>query len=332
MDLAETLHLFERYLGPGKQVSENMLYRCPNPECKGRIWVSLSKDGYPYHCFHCNERGNGVTFARKQGEACPSRFPPVLPARPAFDWIKAARIYTALFQELRLQPDHVEFLRERRGISSPLDYGLRTAGRRARQIARRFPVKDLAEVGLWRNGNASGPARCLDLGRILIPYRRGSDVLYFRSYWPWDKHHPKYLSPAGVPSRNYSWGEIPEGCGDLIITEGEFKAMVAVDRGFPCVALPGMAVGHAALVERVAARKVRRAVVCFDEQQDHQSLVDAAAESLCARLERAGVPTYRARLPRREDEAKIDIDAFLLREGPEAFQRVLDRAERSVKP
>ena len=50
----------------------------------------------------------------------------------------------------------------------------------------------------------------------------------------------KYLSPSGQQNRLF----VPEGVtlqeGRLIITEGEFKALAAAQRGIPCVALSGI--------------------------------------------------------------------------------------------
>ena len=50
----------------------------------------------------------------------------------------------------------------------------------------------------------------------------------------------KYLSPSGQQNRLF----VPEGLtlqeSQLIITEGEFKALAAAQRGIPCVALSGI--------------------------------------------------------------------------------------------
>jgi P4 family phage/plasmid primase-like protien len=54
----------------------------------------------------------------------------------------------------------------------------------------------------------------------------------------------KYMQPSGVKPRLYvppaAWSTLNDAAARLLITEGEFKALAATERGFPCVALPGV--------------------------------------------------------------------------------------------
>lgn len=102
----------------------------------------------------------------------------------------------------------------------------------------------------------------------------------------------------------------------IILTEGEIKADIAFQIGFPCMALPGMGVWRSGLVQEDG----QQFIILFDTQENQKEVI-AAIRKVVKHLDDPLIAT----LPLLGGK-KIDIDVFILQYGKEIFTSVIDSA------
>ena len=217
----------------------------------------------------------------------------------------------------RVFPHHLERLRQR-GLS---DATINAAG--IYSEASEIKVKALLDAKQF-------PQRCLPC--IVIPF---TDAEGRNGYCRIRPDNPrksggkpvKYESPRGQANQPY----LPPGVAkvlsdiaqELLITEGEFKALAATQLGFPCIGLVG-AWGwkqgkHESLLpslERVPwqGRKVN---IVFDSDIAEKPEVQEAESRLAAHLTQRGATVKVVRLPQAEPgpdgkAVKVGLDDFLV--------------------
>ena len=159
----------------------------------------------------------------------------------------------------------------------------------------------------------------------------------------------KYIKPAGVPSQIFRPIHLPVAAlqditKPIIITEGDKKAIKAVQEGFPCLSLGGVwgwkckpsticldenyewELTADIIPDLVHANfKDKEVILCYDNDMYHNSKVKQALYSLAAYLiSEKGTKVKLIFLP--EGEAK-GLDDFLVAYGADEFQKLLDKAE-----
>jgi hypothetical protein len=265
---------------------------------------------------------------------------------------EAVEIWSQIFLQGYLTLEDTVRLQDR-GIDPELAGFISSTPRLWEWIRGAFPSEDLVGAGLayLRETGELRPTRCIHPGRVLIPYRRGREqaLFHFVGYQKCPPLQPgqspvnyeafrdtwvKIAGPTGFSSRVY--GEIPEGADYLIVTEGQIKALAAIQHGFPCVGLPGMGACHYDLLTMVLQAGVKRVLIVFDtqlseehERFDAQEEIDYEATRLAQSLLKHQVPTFRAQLPLNpqvDGGLKMDIDSYLRHYPVESFVQVLKRA------
>ena len=119
----------------------------------------------------------------------------------------------------------------------------------------------------------------------------------------------------------------------LLITEGEFKTLAAIENGFDCVGLSGVNCylsdikGVSTLIDPLVTLPTgKRVYICFDHDGDAESSasqnVRFAADTLAAMLIVRGCRVYIVKLGDRET-IKIGLDDYLLNEGLLKFKALL---------
>ena len=158
----------------------------------------------------------------------------------------------------------------------------------------------------------------------------------------------KYERPAGVPSRLFRPLHLhPEVIANkhkyLIITEGEKKAIKAVQEGFPCVALAGVwcwkqkpqnvesseDLIDADIIDDIKNTdfKGKTIYLCFDNDMWEKIQVKKALYNFAAYLisEKKAIVKI-IYLPKNKDE-KLGIDDFLIKYGADEFKKFINTAE-----
>jgi putative DNA primase/helicase len=128
-------------------------------------------------------------------------------------------------------------------------------------------------------------------------------------------------------------GDYPE----LLVTEGEKKALKATQEGFPCIGLAGVFGWKDGKSERLfptlqripwRGREVR---IVFDSDIADKPEVQDGESRLAARLSALGARVKVVRLPA-EGGSKVGLDDFLVAHGPGELRKLLDHAEDPTPP
>ena len=162
----------------------------------------------------------------------------------------------------------------------------------------------------------------------------------------------KYESPSGQTNRAY----FPPGFQDLIatrneviITEGEKKALSAATAGFPCVGLVGVrgwhlprkrirgtpnAAGELILIPDLAGLSWsgRTVYICFDSDAANNRNVQSAEWALATSLKRLKADVRVVRLPSLSRSVKVGLDDYLVAQGPIELAKLLAAAKPPEKP
>jgi len=207
----------------------------------------------------------------------------------------------------------------------------------------------MAEILNW-NGPAKKLGQC-----IKIPYydREGNNgYTRLRPDVPRkSKGKPvKYEAPIGTALRIYLPPTVAACLDnpqvDLVITEGEFKALVSTQTGFPAIGLPGVWAWKLAKKVRLIpaleniAWKGRKVYIIFDSDITEKEGVQAAECQLAMLLTNLGAVVKCVRLPDGPPNAdgkpaKLGLDDFLASLGPDgggALQQLMWEASDPVEP
>jgi len=149
---------------------------------------------------------------------------------------------------------------------------------------------------------------------------------------------PKYLSPKGSTVRAYIPAGTRERLNDpkttLVITEGEKKAAKAIQEGFHCIGLGGIwgfSQNHQLIPDLAEIRWEGRDIYIAPDS-DHRTnpSVKLAVFTLERWLARLGVSVLVIRIPSSEDGNKVGLDDFLIANGPDALQQLMQEANPAL--
>ncbi len=163
----------------------------------------------------------------------------------------------------------------------------------------------------------------------------------------------KYESPLGSGNRAY----FPPGVGavltdptkELLLVEGEKKALAGTQDGFPTIGLSGVwnwtlkrpknpttgrGTGPRKLIDDLESVnwKNRKVTIVFDSDLKEKPSVEWARWHLAQVLGERGADVRVVDLPTGDDRAKCGLDDFLIAHGPAAFRLLLDAAEPPHRP
>jgi len=310
----EILEKLEEKLGCGVVVSQSRgEWKFPCPVCgiPKRVLVSIPKGVFMCVTPGCKYSGRLSSLLRIKRIVAP---PPV-----SIDTAKVCAIHRSAIEAGTLRPTHRDWLLSR-GLNPWIVPFVSSDGILSR-LQELFSVQDLLEAGLMvSNGVKHFASRVISPGMLLIPYYDPStlEVCYLRARDMNPEAKVRYLSPAKVPASHLSWGWqlLSTSLYSIIVTEGEFKALSAIQLGFQCIAIPGISTGHRQVAKLCAERGVKTVYILFDTDTTYsgetpkQAFVDCAASRLAGILLREGIKVFGAHLPPIAE--KVDLDSFLM--------------------
>lgn len=273
------------------------------PECGGHNLYVTPHNGLAY-CFNCGYR-NG----RSQGGNAFTSNPEVIEEIRDF-YGKCVSYYVSCLSGAALT-----YLRER-GISDSVIQQRRIGFcPDTHHSLYDLPIAKTAGISSGRNSVLHG--------RIIFPYIAPTTgaIVDMRGR-ALDDESVKYKGPFGSA---YVRGadEWPYGAeisaDSFLLTEGEIKAIVATQHGFPTIGLPGINTWK----WRVRELSAKSVTVVFDSQRSStvNEAVYQAIDKLASKLESCKVAT----LPLMGRE-KMDLDEFVLTKGLHELKLVLDKA------
>lgn len=276
--------------------------KLPCPKCGGNsYWYTFDNEfGY---CFLCGYREHKGKYAGRQKERSPH--------------IEEIRNYykqLAHYYHSSLDKAAIDFL-YRRGFTDDTIrrflIGYCSAGRNPLY---RDPIG--IEAGLALPHDQTG----FLAGRITFPYFYDKDTICdIRGRALDPNEETKYKSPYNSSyyrGADYLYNNHLASNDTILISEGEIKADLATQIGFPTLAMPGM--NNSKTFSQRAEQKV---IIVFDSQVRNQHFVNQAISKLASRLSNPFV----AVLPLMGRD-KMDIDSFILEYGADLFAAVINGA------
>lgn len=145
----------------------------------------------------------------------------------------------------------------------------------------------------------------------------------------------KYLSPAGSRTRVYFppnvHQRIADGSIEVVVTEGEKKALAGTQAGFCVLGLSGVDCWHARkqntlLPDLEFAWAGRTAFIVFDSDAETNQHVREQELLLAAQLKLRGAVVKVVRLPAGANGEKVGLDDYIVGHGAGALRRLMDTA------
>jgi DNA primase len=272
------------------------------PECGGHNLYVTPHNGLKY-CFNCGYR-NG----RSQNSAAFTRNPETIQEiRDYYD--KCVNYYASCMSSeayvyLRSRGITDTTIKQRRiGFCPDTHHSLYD-----------LPIAKTAGISTGRNSVLHG--------RIIFPYLTPTGQVVDLRGRALAGDVVKYKGPFGSAFTRGA-DEWPYGSetvsGSFLVTEGEIKAIVATQHGFPAVGLPGINTWK----WRTRELAEQPITIVFDSQKDTtvSEAVYQAVDKLASRLNECKVAT----LPLM-GKTKMDLDEFVLTSGLHELKLVLDKA------
>lgn len=304
-----------------------------DPSDRGRLYVNVSGDPATnglYFCQVCGQKGNLITLMRHFGDELPRE-------QDDDRWYIRQEIlnHAADHYHGNLQPEHVKWLREERGLTSAsiqkyrIGWADGTLYRHLRDAD--YELADMVKTGLivLQNDN-DGQDNTLVLDAhtskpydflrdcISIPYFVAGNCVQVRG----KKMDGKYLTPPRQEARLFNTDSVwnTDVC---VITEGEFDCMVTEQLGFPAVATPGAKAWQDSWTGYFDS--MRRTYLLFDNDAAGQLGADAVKEKL-GRKARSVLMPFDGLTP-----GKNDISEYFGKNGHDAeeFSTLLRKADRA---
>ncbi|SFJ26904.1 phage/plasmid primase, P4 family [Planctomicrobium piriforme] len=147
----------------------------------------------------------------------------------------------------------------------------------------------------------------------------------------------KYESPSGLPNRAYFPSQVrhilTDAGSELLLTEGEKKALKASQEGFPCIGLTGVygwksgkGVDRLIVDLQPIKWRDRQVRIVYDSDADTKPEVKEAENRLAAILQLFGAKVKVARLPHGPNGEKVGLDDYLLTHDRTELRKLLDGA------
>jgi hypothetical protein len=311
----------EKFGYPVRQVGPEVIFECP--KCCHRSLSCNITNGL-YKCWCCG-------FSRKDGgtiEGAPGEYREI-----PVDRELQQQLVRYCVENFRLSDSHRDHLKER-GIYRPELYKISTIPFDAvAQLVQAFPSADLEASGmLVRDFSTSKlrPGLTLEPRRILIPYWHGDEYVSFKArsnpFEFQEKDNWKYASPRGSRVGSHLFYRNDFQSTDLLVTEGELKALAALEAGVSTVAIPGIeftssvVIQLTSLIVRTQAQRVFIALDNEPDLADHYPVLRSMVRLSSIIGSRACILV----LPKKSPGQKMDLDLFLSQHNSSDLEDVME--------
>jgi putative DNA primase/helicase len=176
---------------------------------------------------------------------------------------------------------------------------------------------------------------------IVIPYHDSEGAVVLNRVKP-DRPQQrngksaKYLTPTGATTRVYfppgAHKRIADGATEIIISEGEWKALAGMQSGIVSISLSGVDSWHrknsTTLLPDLEFPWVGvTAYIAFDSDAESNARVQQNELLLATQLKQRGAKVRIVRLPAGPNGEKVGLDDFLVANGATALRKLMDTAE-----
>ena len=279
------------------------------PKCGHKsLFCSLSKG--TVHCFVCNY-GSGLKIETDGFQV----------VNPDIDLSLQAEVLKDII-DFSDPPTLYRHYLGHRGIYDPDRFLLRVIRADLKlKLLSKWQPSELKRAGIL--DSHENLCKALAPDRLLIPYWEGE------RYWTFktrenptlfiDENQIRYLVAPGGKIGTRVFRVDKDLFGDVIVTEGEFKCLAAVEMGLKCCATSGINISDriSAALSKIL-RRAARVFVIYDRDLDSDK--DFLSSQMSLKLaQRIGKKAVSVRLPLYSSD-KMDLDAFLVTRGVEELK------------
>jgi len=305
------VELYGSIIGRSGSTAE-LKFRCP--VC-GKKSLSCNTVTGLCHCFKC---GYGKGESPVKGKPSKQKTTPI-------DNELQSKLLTFSQAVSNIPPHYREYLKKR-GVYNPEAYGIFIPTiSLLMELRSNFTEEELEFSGLfYRFDGTLELTPALSPGRIAIPYYEGTKLIACkarRNPFFFNEGDLKYLQPRGSIAGSMVWSKLDPSADYLILTEGELKAITAIEHGFNCVGSSGMNISAAAINYLTRLSKgISKIFVAYDRDADNNNALKEALGVWKRFRERAAIVVFP------HTGFKVDLDSFILNNGIEALEALLQES------
>jgi hypothetical protein len=339
---------------------------CPlcggDPQHSDRFRVWLEPGNERFWCRACNERGPlHKLFAEQSPRSSPIIYHKPRPRKQASAAPTHQEQYRQLYTAVALwasqnlhdpaNPDALTYIQQRGFTPATAREQLLGVTRRDPQALVDYlrcdypallPYAEAAGI-LVSDGNNNLRTHANLCSCLVFPYIANGEITDLRTRSFPGKGYRSL--PGGYDSRGaifpFGWDSLEPGTNTVVLTEGEFKALavtqayVAGQFSAPALAHPGLSYLRPEWGQLLRERGVTTVILAYDSQPRpiRDGAIQLAPEEIWslrhgASLAAAGLHVHILRLPLLQGVNKADLDEYILAQGPQRLQHLLDTAPR----
>lgn len=241
---------------------------------RGRLYINIDPIAEPpglFYCHLCGVRGAINKLRKHFGDPIERDDHPEekVSFRTHEIWQEAARYYHELLSD---REDVLRWLRDERGLSIETvikhQIGWADGSLRKHLLDKGYRITEMQKTGLV---DTSG--RDFLLAHVTIPYHTAGNVTLIRG----KEMGGKYLTPPGQKGRLYN-PDATWGADQIVITEGEFDALVVEQLGYAATGVPGATSWQESWNGYFTEAK--KVFVCFDNDPPGQAGAEKVARAI----------------------------------------------------
>lgn len=314
-----------KHAGPNN-IHLSCFFHSEDPSKRGRLYINVDPAMSPpglFHCHVCGERGALNKIRKHFGD------PPLDDDGNEYVKGSSKKISTQNLSILRAAADYYndrlydneeafDWLRTKRGLtletimSHKLGYADGGLGSHLKGLG--FAADEIKNCNLIKADGSD-----FFVNRITIPYIINGHVLQIRG----KDMNGKYFTPPGDQVRPYNIDSV-RNAKSVVITEGEFDALVVEQLGYATIGVPGSTSwqddwnGYLSEAKRIYA--------CFDRDDSGDRGFERVEKSIGARVKKVLMPLHA------EGETKNDPSEWIVVKGhtAEEFAELIAAANQSL--
>ncbi len=314
-----------KHAGP-YNIHTSCFFHDEDPSKRGRLYINVDPNMSPpglFHCHVCGERGALNKIRKHFGD------PPLDDDGNSFvkgaskqvttqnlSLLKAAAEY---YQDALCEnPKALDWLKTERGLSLETigthKLGWADGGLGAHLKSSGFSLDEIAKSNLIKSDGKD-----FFVNRITIPYMVNGHVMQIRG----KDMDAKYFTAPGDSPRPYNI-DAARDAKTVILTEGEFDALVLEQLGYNAIGVPGSTSWQDSWNEYLADAK--KIYACFDRDESGAKCYERVSKSLGAKVRQVLMPVHG------QGEAKNDPSEWIVKKGhtAEEFAALISEASDSL--
>lgn len=308
------------------------------PEKRGRLYINVDPNKVPpgqFFCHRCGESGALNKIRKHFGDPIIKDDDPTVVhdevRQKTYEIFQLAGRYYADLLHKEEHADVVQWLHNERGLTDETivkhQIGWADGTLKLHLMSKGYKPDEIMETGLMSKFGSD-----FLYGHVTIPYHASGSVVQIRG----KQIGGKYVTPPGQKARLFNTDAL-FGAEDVLVTEGEFDALVLEQQGYAAVGAPGAISWQDSWTDRLSQAK--RVYIVFDNDETGRRGSERLATTLGAKARIIKMPEAEPGKPKidpteffvGQQKSKDDFEAMLRMSRGGNLLSVYDAAEEWVE-